>query len=66
MKQEHKDRIAAEPAPPDAGIVPGGIRDRALRAMGYAVPSCWYRRPSQVRADENDRIVLLKMEARDG
>jgi hypothetical protein len=31
-----------KPAPDDAGIIPGGIRDRAMRAIGFDVPSWWY------------------------
>jgi hypothetical protein len=31
MSRPYKRR--AEPAPPDPGIIPGGIRDRALRAL---------------------------------
>jgi hypothetical protein len=31
-----------EPAPEDLGIIPGDIRDRAMRAIGFDMPGWWY------------------------
>jgi hypothetical protein len=40
------------PRAPDPGIIPGGIRDRALQAMGYPVPPWWYRKAEKAEPDE--------------
>jgi hypothetical protein len=46
MKSSTDDDIA------DPGIVPGGIRDRALRAIGYVVPPWWYRTTEKLEPNE--------------
>jgi hypothetical protein len=50
--QRMTDHGKFEPAPPDPGIIPGGIRDRALQVMGYPVPPWWYRKAEKVEPDE--------------
>jgi hypothetical protein len=60
-EKQHPMRRKLTPAPPDPGIIPGGIRDRALEAvLRHSQPED----PAKIRASQEDRArVRAEQEA---